>query len=239
MEYVNLVSRRLNVQLPSTLIFDYPTSAAVTSFVATKLLPATPQQPEDDFKEAGSPAATAATSWIQPLARAGPAELTAAAAPSAVVSIMGTILHPFQATPAGTGFNPLPIMDSIVTVPLDRWEVDGGLTRAPSSNSAVRFGAFMSGVEEFDSSAFGLSSNEAAAMDPQHRLLLAGAGQLLTADMGGQGVGQDAAVLGTRGDVGVFVGISWTEYSQLGAMHGVPVGTYSAQGAVLSVACGR
>jgi hypothetical protein len=40
-------------------------------------------------------------------------------------------------------------------------------------------------------------------------------------------------------DTGVFVGISWTEYFQLGRMLGQPMGANTAQGAVLSVACGR
>jgi hypothetical protein len=39
--------------------------------------------------------------------------------------------------------------------------------------------------------------------------------------------------------LGVFVGISWTEYHALARAHGAPLGTYTAQGAVLSVACGR
>ena len=37
---------------------------------------------------------------------------------------------------------------------------------------------------------------------------------------------------------GVFVGISWTEYAKMAAMHQVPVGAYTAQSAVLSVAAG-
>ncbi|KAF6259569.1 thiolase-like protein [Scenedesmus sp. NREL 46B-D3] len=39
-------------------------------------------------------------------------------------------------------------------------------------------------------------------------------------------------------DTGVFVGISWTEYLQLGRQLGQPMGANTAQGAVLSVACG-
>ncbi|KAL0028772.1 hypothetical protein WJX79_006627 [Trebouxia sp. C0005] len=38
---------------------------------------------------------------------------------------------------------------------------------------------------------------------------------------------------------GVFVGISWTEYAKMASTHGVPVGAYTAQSAVLSVAAGR
>ena len=37
MEYVNLVSRRLGVPLPPTLIFDYPTTSSITAYLASKL----------------------------------------------------------------------------------------------------------------------------------------------------------------------------------------------------------
>lgn len=39
--------------------------------------------------------------------------------------------------------------------------------------------------------------------------------------------------------MGVYVGISWTEYAHLAADQGLAAGPYTAQGAVLSVAAGR
>ena len=39
--------------------------------------------------------------------------------------------------------------------------------------------------------------------------------------------------------MGVFIGISWTEYAQLTRNHSPAAGSYTAQGAVLSVAPGR
>ena len=39
--------------------------------------------------------------------------------------------------------------------------------------------------------------------------------------------------------MGVFIGISWTEYARLAADSGVSVSAYTAQGAVLSVCPGR
>ena len=38
---------------------------------------------------------------------------------------------------------------------------------------------------------------------------------------------------------GVFIGISWTEYAKMADMHQAPVGAYTAQSAVLSVAAGN
>lgn len=94
----------------------------------------------------------------------------------------------------------------------------------------LTFGAFMHNIESFDAPLFGMSAGEATHADPQQRLLLhhaltclASAGMLSSAQR----------------DVGVFVGISWTEYARLVGAAGMAVGAYTAQSAVLSVAAGR
>ena len=61
-------------------------------------------------------------------------------------------------------------------------------------------------------------------MDPQHRMLLESAGQLLS---------PSGLELESSG-FGVFVGISWSEYSGICKSHGAASGPYAAQGAVLS-----
>lgn len=62
-------------------------------------------------------------------------------------------------------------------------------------------------------------------MDPQHRLLLEAAAHLLPA-------AGSKSHLDVQG-AGVFVGISWSEYSALCKAHGAEGGPYAAQGAVL------
>jgi len=119
-------------------------------------------------------------------------------------------------------------------------------------SSASRFGAFLSGVEDFDVEAFGISSAEALAMDPQHRLLLASTAELLATSAAeaepvlsssSYATSPDSAAAArkkrVKEDTGVFIGISWAEYHQLGRLLGQHVGASTAQGAVLSVACGR
>jgi hypothetical protein len=231
-EYVNLVGRRLNLQLPSTLIFDYPTVSSVTGFLSTKL--ATRQA---TATAAAAPAAAAAR---VPKPLAAPAAALPPAAGGAV-SIRGTLLWPLMAAQDSSAAVPslvLPQQDAIQAVPVSRWNPDeprGLPADLVSAVAATRFGAFLQGVDQFDSAAFGLSAPEAVAMDPQHRLLLASAGQLLATPgaFAGSSVAQQMA--GT----GVFVGISWTEYHTLSKACGQPVGANTAQGAVLSVACGR
>lgn len=227
-EYVNLVGRRLNLQLPSTLIFDYPTVTSVSGFLSTKLAPA---------QATAAPSAAASATARVPRPVAVPAAAGAgSAAPAATVSIKGTLLWPLMAAQDSTSIAsiPLPQRDTIQAVPANRWNPDesrGLPADLTSAVAATRFGAFLQGVDQFDPAAFGLSGPEALAMDPQHRLLLASAGQLLTTP--------DAFAVQRVADTGVFVGISWTEYHTLSKACGQPVGANTAQGAVLSVACGR
>jgi hypothetical protein len=244
------MSRRFSLPLPSTLVFDAPTTSAITDFIASKLAVAA--------TAATDAAARGPQSGRRPPAalprRLTPAGASAAAAPS-TVSILSTVLRPLigQQPAAGPCSPQLPASDSIIAVPHARWDVDAAAAAAAASDLAAsapagRFGAFLSDLEAFDAAAFGLSPGEAVAMDPQHRALLEAAGQLL----------HDAATAGPAGgtmavatpsdatgpawrvrDAGVFIGISWTEYHALSRAHGVAAGPYSAQGAVLSVACGR
>jgi hypothetical protein len=252
-EYVNLVGRRLNLQLPSTLVFDYPTVDAVTSFLTGKL--AARQPPAAAAAQKTAPAARKAM-----IPRAVPTAAPAAAAPELPISIMGTLLWPLAAagfsaapTAAAGPLGLLPQQDCIRTIPGSRWNPDvtaGSASDVAGSIAATRFGAFLQDVEQFDAAAFGLGAAEAVATDPQHRLLLASAAQLLStpgafADTAQAGMPTSAITTSSSdmqrsmSDTGVFVGISWTEYFQLGRMLGQPMGANTAQGAVLSVACGR
>lgn len=253
-EYVNLVSRRLNLQLPSTLIFDYPTAAAVTGFLAGKLAA---RQPAAAAAQAGRQATGAATAQVP---RQLPDQSAAAAANSTrqpadgAVSIRATVLWPLMAASAmrndgSIASLTLPQHDVIQAVPGLRWDPDvsaGLAADVVGAVAATRFGAFLQDVDRFDSGAFGLSGPEALAMDPQHRLLLASAAQLLAtpgafaaADGSSGSNGGSSDGLAPMSDTGVFVGISWTEYHEVSKACGQPVGASTAQGAVLSVACGR
>ena len=110
--------------------------------------------------------------------------------------------------------------DAAVTIPCCiRWDRDA------QDASSLTFGAFVDGAASFDASLFGLGAIEATHIDPQHRLLLHHA----TACLQGH----------PTTDVGVFVGISWTEYARISEQAGLAMGAYTAQGAVLSVAAGR
>jgi len=255
-EYVNLMSRRFALPLPSTLVFDAPTTTAITSYIASKLVVAAEGGAADGSTSAAS--TSARTARRQQQLRRPPSKLPASGGtdnllPPPVVSILGTVLRPLVHPPAAVGQASaaaaagsllpalLPVSDRIVQVPHARWEVDAATPAVQAAAASIgstggRFGAFLQDVELFDASAFSLLPAEAAAMDPQHRILLESAGQLLTS------CSPAATSSGGGGNwlhTGVFVGISWTEYHKLSQLHGVAATPYSAQGAVLSVACGR
>jgi hypothetical protein len=235
-EYVNLVGRRLNLQLPSTLIFDYPTVSSVSGYLSTKLAARQPS--------ASAPVAAAVVVRVQKqLAAPAAASMSA---PALTIGIKGTLLWPLMggqpASSSIVGIN-LPQQDAIQAIPASRWNPDetrGLPADITSAVAATRFGAFLQGVDQFDPAAFGLSGSEALAMDPQHRVLLASAAQLLNSPGAYAAAGDSRKSLQQAvSDTGVFVGISWTEYHALSKACGQPVGANTAQGAVLSVACGR
>lgn len=236
MEYVNLVGRRLNLQLPSTLIFDYPTVSSVSGYLSTKLAARQPA--------ASDPAAAAVVARVQKQLAAPAAASTSA--PAMTVGIKGTSLWPLMGgqpvSGSVVGIN-LTQQDAIQAIPASRWNPDetrGLPADITSAVAATRYGAFLQGVDQFDPAAFGLSGSEALAMDPQHRVLLASAAQLLSSPGAYAAAGDSSQSLQQAvSDTGVFVGISWTEYHALSKACGQPVGANTAQGAVLSVACGR
>ena len=176
--------------------------------------------------------------------------------PRTMVAIAATVFRPLMSPGEGRGLmsalpspNSLPDSDSILPIPLARWDRD---PKAPVASTypapAIRgaqFGAFLSSVEAFDAAAFGLSLQEAVSMDPQHRLLLESASELWMQHKSASNVSR--GMVGSGGGisadgslpVGVYVGISWTEYHRLAEAHrglegsNAGGGPYAAQGAVL------
>ncbi|CAG9466967.1 unnamed protein product [Pedinophyceae sp. YPF-701] len=130
-------------------------------------------------------------------------------------------------SPAGA-LDSLVEVDAVVPVPLERWNVDrqatGGMLGVQQ-----RFSAMLSGVDAFDAMPFGLSREEAAMMDPQHRLLLMASAETV----------MDAGGAESMRGYGVFVGISTTDYSSVLDRSGQSISAYSAIGNALSAAAGR
>jgi len=118
--------------------------------------------------------------------------------------------------------------DAIRPVPAGRWD-DAALEPGKAGQGV---GGFLDGVDQFDPTFFGISPREAEDIDPQHRLMLEVAWQVL------EDAGQPAAALrGSR--TGVYIGASWHDYEILRAQRGALATPHSAVGNALDVIAAR
>lgn len=228
-ELANVLTRRFSLQLPGTLIFDYPTVNAIAAYLHSRLKALAPAAASANASATASAAVAELTTAV-----ARPIQQAMREVQSQSVAILSTAHQPMS---AGDRVGPNSSItwgsDYIRPVPSARWDTDAASGQQHSAHSMqARFGSFMEAVDLFDAAAFGLSGAEATSMDPQQRCLLQCSAEALSS-------AKDGTAMHSFSKSGVFVGVSWTEYAKLGGMHGMPVGAYTAQSAVLSVAAGE
>jgi polyketide synthase 5 len=124
--------------------------------------------------------------------------------------------------------------DLVTEVPRNRWDSDEYYD--PESGvpgrTASKWGAFLDDVAGFDAEFFGIKEDEAAAIDPQHRLLLETAWEA----MEHAGLTPD-----TLKDslTGVFTGLTHADYQTVSAGSDAMEGPYGFAGNTFSMAAGR
>ena len=219
-EVRNGLQNRLGLQLPSTLLFDYPSIDAISAFVSQRLMTESPVPPN-----------TASAVLTHPPSVLSMPQQERAQSQSMVVTAMVTAAP--QAALQSTA-----VVDTVSPVPLSRWDVDTapkGLFTGP----AVRFGSYLSDPAAFDAAAFSTSDKEAVFMDPQQRLLLQTAAEALASSqlVGGSFPPNSGKKAGNG--VGVFVGVSSGDYEKLVMTHTQGVTAYTATGRAASVTSGR
>jgi len=207
-ELVQSLQSVFDISLPATMVFDYPTIAAMAAFISQQLVHSTQQGP---YAQAGA------------VALPGMALVPEAATGSDVALITGVAGDEKLLQQWTSG-------DAITRVPHSRWDT---LQQAKTSGSAdtlaPQFGSFLSNVDQFDSTLFGIMASEALTMDPQQRLLLQTA---LGVIPGGPS--------GVRGRaVGAYVGIGTSDYNTLMQQSQVPFNAFSFTAGSASVASGR
>ncbi|MEW6234619.1 MAG: type I polyketide synthase [Candidatus Omnitrophota bacterium] len=101
-------------------------------------------------------------------------------------------------------------VDAITDVPPDRWDAKAYYDPDPNAagKMVTRYGGFLRVIDQFDAQFFGLSPRETISLDPQQRFLLETAWEAL------ENAGIAPENLAGK-PVGVFVGISSNDYSQL------------------------
>ncbi|TPQ23921.1 SDR family NAD(P)-dependent oxidoreductase, partial [Streptomyces sporangiiformans] len=183
LEVRNRLGAATGLRLPTTLVFDHPTPAALTDYLLGELLTSAP---------ARSVRAAVGTSGDEPIAIVGvacrfPGDVRSAEDLWRLVSEGADAMGPF---------------------PTDRgWRLDDLFDSDPdqAGKSYISEGAFLHEATQFDPVFFGISPREAGAMDPQQRLLLESAWEAF------ERAGIDPTSL--RGhDVGVFAGSNGTDY---------------------------
>lgn len=124
--------------------------------------------------------------------------------------------------------------DPIADIPADRWSTDELYDADPDApgKMTTRQGGFLDSVDQFDAAFFGITPAEAAAMDPQQRILL----ELAWEAIENAGTGFDT-LRSVR--TGVYIGLSNSDYGRAIFGQSDLIDAYFATGGAPSVAAGR
>ncbi|TMG92386.1 MAG: acyltransferase domain-containing protein, partial [Betaproteobacteria bacterium] len=124
--------------------------------------------------------------------------------------------------------------DLICETPADRWNLGAyyAIDPAAAGRTYTRWGGFVSRPDEFDAGFFGIAPREALRMDPQQRWLLETTWEAL------EDAGYPPANL-AGSNVGVFIGISGSDYGDVQKRSRFDVDAYTNSGNALSIAANR
>eukprot|EP00873_Tetraselmis_striata_P016306 jgi/Tetstr1/436570/TSEL_025367.t2 len=213
LELRSALESALSVTLPATLLFDYPTIQEICGYL------------ESQIREGDAMQETLAPPMPPPLATADSNVAVIGSSWRLPMPAVRLVRQPGQTT------------DCITTVPLQRWDLEQhGISS--SGNTSTRWAAFleMQTLERFDTTAYGMSKNEALVMDPQQRVLLELGTELMQQQISAKEYTSPAAA---RTGTGVYVGLYPPEYTRVVEEANLPVSAYYATGSTSSAAAGR
>ncbi len=165
-ELCNKISSQFCIELPATVMFDYPSISALTGFILSQTQSTYPPPTFDPqlwaptSLQAGQPTSLALQHPTNSAAFVIGASSCYPTAPVGMGSFWGALTHG---------------RDVQSVVPYNRWDMDA--VYAPDTGPGgmtiyARFGAFCREVDLFDAGLFRMAPAEAASVDPQQRLLM-------------------------------------------------------------------
>ncbi|MFI0858445.1 SDR family NAD(P)-dependent oxidoreductase [Streptomyces sp. NPDC021098] len=229
-ELLMVLGEAVGLHLPSTMLFDHPTPAALITHLKDELV-----------GDAPLPVAPAEAADAESTPRAADTAPAKAATPVAddaePIAIVGMACR----FPGGAS-SPEELWrlvaegrDAVGEFPDNRgWDLDDLYDPDPDvrGKTYAREGGFLYDAAEFDAEFFGISPREALALDPQQRLLLETAWETFE-DAGLRPDALDGSA------TGVFAGVVTQEYGSLVHEGSEPVDGFLLTGTTASVASGR
>jgi acyl carrier protein len=183
------IGEELKVDLPATLLYDYPTVKQMKQKVSEVFLGANDLELSSDLQ---------VVAFGQTAIRSSSVVVAGFAARFADVCDPEDIWSILVAE-----------RDMVSLIPRSR--VPAGISEAELQVVATKWGSFVKDLKEFDAAFFNISPREAVAMDPQHRMLLECSWGVI------ESAGMDPmSVKEFPFKTGVYVGISGCEYGSIG-----------------------
>jgi amino acid adenylation domain-containing protein/non-ribosomal peptide synthase protein (TIGR01720 family) len=210
--FATQLSKRLAKDLPATLLYDHPTVDALAG--ALERL--------DAMAPNGGVAVSPRGAGATPVA-------------AEAIAIVGMACRFPKAADLTSFWRMLcDGVDAVSETPNDRWRNDEFFHPDPQrpGRTNTRWGGFLEDVDRFAASFFGISAREASRMDPQQRLLLETTWTAL--EDAGFPIGPLAGA-----PVGVFVGISGSDYGSLQMRRSELLDAHVTSGSALSIAANR
>jgi acyl transferase domain-containing protein len=208
------LSSSLNITLPGTVAFDYPTIESLSDFLELKLAGTSPDQQRIHTS-------TGRADLHEPLAIIGMG-----------CRFPGGAKNPEEFWNVLKSGN-----DAITEIPRDRWDKELYYDPDPEvpGKMFTKSGGFLKeGVYDFDASFFAISPKEAQSLDPQQRLLLEVCWEAI------ENAGIEISTL-KESNTGVYIGISCDDYEGAHRHSGdySKIDAYSITGTTFSIAAGR
>jgi acyl carrier protein len=197
-EFRNGLEKRMGVELPGTLVFDYPTPSAVAGYLEKKMVKST--------HRGIAPGAQAVLPFTTDISDVTPLDgsLNMRTGRHAGSSAVAVVCEMTVRSPCNSLSSTAPV-DASLLLPYTRWDIDSHSELF--SGIPIRFGPTLLGIHEFDPAAFGIPDVEATLMDPQQRLLLEVTAEVLSSSQSNGG--KEHLLTGT------FVGLSSTDYAKV------------------------